>query len=407
MPNDDMQYHLRIRQWRLNEIQNKIAEQTRVKELRDDPLAASHSTKYQSYISRLERYSNNIDKIRGEYRVREGYLQSANQIVHRIRELAIQGANSTYTKEQKQMMAGEINEHLEELVSLANARSGDGKTLFSGDSLRDDPFRDLRGNVEGAEGRVITSVLYTGGASRNTAEISEGNFIPATVSGGEVFWAEQQELISDVAADEYVVENESVIRIDDAEIRLSAGDNVYSIMAKINSSEAAVKASLDPVNNSLVLKTTYPHQLRMEDGENGTVLQDLGVVSGTGKPPYNLDTDARVSGGSLFDMVISLRDKLLKGDSLDVGGTGIKGIEMAQSNLLTSLAELGSRTDRIDTVQSRIEYELPEMAGRNSNEVDLDISKAIMDMKILEYTHQAALQTAGRILQPTLLNFLR
>ncbi len=407
MPNDDMQYHMRIRQWRLNEIQNKIAGQTRVKELRDDPLAASHSTKYQSYITRLERYSNNIDKIRGEYRVREGYLQSANQIVHRVRELAILGANSTYTTEDKQKMAAEINELLEELVAIGNARSGDGKSLFSGDSLQENPFRDLRGNVEGADGRVITSVLYTGGAARNEAEISEGNFVPATVTGSEVFWAEQQELISDVAADEYVVEDDSVIRIDDTEINLSAGDNVYSIMAKINNSAAAVKSSLDPVNNSLVLKTTYPHQLRLEDGVGGTVLQDLGVVTGLGQPPHNIDPDARVSGGSLFDMVISLRDKLYRGDTLDVGGAGLKGIEMAHGNLLTSLAALGARTERMDTVQSRISYELPEMTGRNSNEVDLDLSEAIMDMKVLEYTHQAALNTAGRILRPTLLDFLR
>lgn len=35
------------------------------------------------------------------------------------------------------------------------------------------------------------------------------------------------------------------------------------------------------------------------------------------------------------------------------------------------------------------------------------MSEAITDLKMLEYTHKAAMQTAARILQPTLLDFLR
>jgi flagellar hook-associated protein 3 FlgL len=35
------------------------------------------------------------------------------------------------------------------------------------------------------------------------------------------------------------------------------------------------------------------------------------------------------------------------------------------------------------------------------------MTKAITDLKMLEYTQKAAMQVAGRILQPTLLDFLR
>ena len=34
MPNMDMLYHMRIREWKMNELQNKMASQTRIKELR-------------------------------------------------------------------------------------------------------------------------------------------------------------------------------------------------------------------------------------------------------------------------------------------------------------------------------------------------------------------------------------
>jgi len=188
---------------------------------------------------------------------------------------------------------------------------------------------------------------------------------------------------------------------------LKAGDNVHAVIAKINDSHAAVKASLDPVRNSLVIETTVPHQLMIEDVGAGTVLRDLGIVSGNGRPPQNLAQDARVSGGSLFDMVISLRDQLYKGDTLDIGGAGLKGITMAQNNLISQIAKIGSRDTRMQEVKERLLTDIPVVQETNSRLVDLDFAEAITELKMLEYNHKAALQTAGRILQPTLLDFLR
>ena len=406
-PNDDMQYYLRRQESRMNELQNGIASQSRIDDLRDDPLAAAHSVKYQSHITRLERYLNNNAKVQGKIQIASQYLQSANELMHRVRELAVQGANGTYNDEQRKMMAVEVNELLNELVEVANARYGDGTTMFSGDANRDQPFVSLRGNVAGADGQVLTSVLYTGGAANNRAEISEGGYIGTNVSGAEVFWAENQEVFTDVNATEFVVRSDSSVFIDGTEVELRAGDNVYAVIAKINESDAAVKAGLDPVGNSLVLRSTFPHQLRLEDGQGSSVFQELGVVSGMGEPPYNYAAESRVAGGSVFDMVIYLRDRLFSGETLQVGGAGLKGIDQAQNNLLTALAELGSRSERLGITESRIATELPELISLNSQEVDLDLTQAIIDLKALEYSHRAALQAAGRILPQTLLDFLR
>jgi len=402
-----MQHHLRLREFKMNELQNKMAEQTRIKELRDDPLAAAHSTKYQSHITRLERYLDNTGKLQGRLQVAEQYLQSGNELLHRVRELAIQGANGTYTADQRRMMATEVNSYLSELVEIANARSGDGTAMFGGDALAANPFRTLSGSVPGSNGLVLTDVMYIGGPARSQAEVSEGSLIETTFAGGDIFWAEQHAIMTDVNAATYSVDDAATLLIDGVNIDLKAGDNVYSIIAKINESDAAVRASLDPVQNSLVLRSTYPHQLRIEDGAGSTVLQDLGVVTGRDEPPHNLAPEARVSGGSVFDMIMYVRDQLWNGDVIDVSGAGLRGLDQAQHNLLASLADLGTRSERLQIIESRISYEIPEMRRRNSEEVDLDLSEAILDLKMLEYAHQAALQTAGRVLRQTLLDFLR
>jgi flagellar hook-associated protein 3 FlgL len=103
-------------------------------------------------------------------------------------------------------------------------------------------------------------------------------------------------------------------------VQLREGDNVYQVMAKINDAGAGAKASLDPVSGSLMLETTSPRQLWLTD-ESGSVFQDLGILrDADSPPPQNISNDARIFGGSAFDAIIRLRDDLLQGDTIDIGG---------------------------------------------------------------------------------------
>lgn len=408
MPNDNMQYYLRRREFELNRLQSQMGSQTRIQNLRDAPLSAAHSTRYQSHLTRLERFQDNVELTQSRHRVTEGYIREAVDIVQRIRELGIQGANGTYSQEDSIAMANEVNVLLNELVTIANGENGEGATVFSGQRTRSIPFRVFHGNVENAAGEVITSVDYVGDIGERSAEIAEGAFITTNFPGNRVFWAEQQQIYSTVDATSYQVPDAASFSIDDVRIDVTPGDNVYSIISKINESAAPVRARLDPVQNSLVLESTTPHQIWLRDGEGESVLQDLGLlVDGDSPPPRNIAPSAQVYGGSLFDMVMNLRDQLYEGDVIDVGGSALQGIDSGLRNLLGNLGRLGAQSTRLDFAFGRLEHERPEMATRNSEEVDIDISEAATELRMLEYTHRATLSTAGRILQPTLLDFLR
>lgn len=404
---NDMQYQLQKRNESMYELNSKMGSQTRLHSLRDDPLAAAHSTRYLSKIDHLKRYAVNAERVQGDFRIVEGYMQSANRILHRIRELAVQGANDTFTRDDKQAMGQEINQLLNELIEIGNAKYADGTSMFAGDKTTTTPYRVLMGNVEGRDGMVVRSVEYRGSINPSKVEIGQESYVNKHFAGTEVFWAEQQQILSDVNAQDYTVTEDTFIRIDGEVIRLDAGDNVHTIVAKINDSNAQVKAGLDPVRNSITLSTTSPHQLWLEDAPESTVLQDLGVVTEIGRPPFNISPDADASGGSLFDMVMYLRDQLYEGDTIDIGGGALKGIDLAQSKLVNVMSDLGAQDERLQVTMRRIEYEVPQLMEQNSEEVDLDVAKAITDLKTLEQAHKAALGAASRIIQPTLLDFLR
>lgn len=408
MPNDDMQYYARLREERMLNQQNQIASQNRIQELRDDPAAAAHATRHQSYLYRLERYSENIEMAQLRHRETEVYMQEAVGILQRVRELALQGANGTYTQAETRAMATEVNQLLNQLVQAANAKGSDGAMLFAGDRTKTEPFRPIEGRIDGFDEPVIAQVQYLGTNAQNRTEVAEGAYVPLNFPGSQVFWAERQQIFSSVEATGYVVQQDASIFVDDVEIGLRAGDTISAIIAKINDSGAPVRARLDPIQSSLVLETTSAQQLWLSDGEGGQVLQDLGILNEQGNaPPQNLASSARVFGGSMFDMLITLRDQLAEGDTIDIGGRALGGIDSGLDSLLGRLGTLGSYDERLQITYERTEAAIPEITERYSNEVDVDLTEAITELRMLEYTHRAALGAAARVIQPTLLDFLR
>jgi flagellar hook-associated protein 3 FlgL len=410
MPNTDSQFYLRRQDSQISKLQSQIASENRIHELRDDPLAASHAVRYKSYLARLERFEKNTLAAKDHFNLTYAYMNEALSIMHRLRDLSVQGANGTYTPEDLKMMGVEVNELLKELVSISNKTGPDGKQLFAGDKAFTEPFRIMEGRVPGADESMITMVEYRGaGASRKT-EISDRSYINLDIGGGELFWAEKMTIFSGVNAANYRVNSPGSFFIDGVEIRVNPGDTLPAIVAKINDSPAPVKAFIDPDTRGLALEGTSPHLIRAEDGAGGaTVLKDLGIIKGNmeNNAPNWDTTRSRVAGGSLFDMIIRLRDGLFRGDQDFIGSQGVAGIDLAFNNLITRTADIGSRQERVEMVWQRINQEIPNVTTQLARETSVNMMDAATDLKMMDYAHKAALQTAARILPPTLLDFLR
>jgi flagellar hook-associated protein 3 FlgL len=416
MPSIDMQYYMRRQEEGLSNIQSKIGAQSRILELRDDPLAASHAVRYESYIARLERFEKNTLYAKDHYNAVYAYMNETNSVLQRIRELAVAGANGTYTPDDLKIMAGEVNELVKELVSLANTVGPDGRQLFAGDKVFTEPFRLVEGTVAGGGESMVVRVEYRGaGASRKT-EISDTTYVDLDLGGGEAFWAEKMQVFSTIDATDYRVNAPGSFFIDGVEIGVAPGDTLPSLVAKINDSPAPVKAYIDPETRGLVLEGTNAHLIRAEDrvGPDGSidsgahVLRDLGIIRGNmeNNAP-NWSDSANVYGGSVFDMVIRVRDALYRGDQDSIGSQGIGGIDLALANVQARIGQVGSRQERAQETWERLNQEIPDVTSSLARESSLDFTTAATDLKMMEFAHQASLQTAAKLLPPTLLDFLR
>jgi len=413
MINNTMIYNLQRHQTSMDSIQDQLATGKNVRLPRDNPIASTNQMLYRTRLSEIDQYIANINEAQSRLNEVDTALQSIVDILHRVRVLSVQGAHGIYTNfELKEAVATEINQLLEQAVTIANSKGSTGRSIFGGYKTgtedQPNPFVPIYMTLTaGRQGDAMIGVEYRGNIGGQTREVGLGNFMDVNLPGNTVFWATDQILSSNFDATDYSAVSNQAIKIDGKEILISAGDNLDLIIDKINNAGLSVLASKGGLNN-LILSSTTPHQIWLEDKGSGTVLQDLGLINKSfPQPPNNIDTTVTVGGMSLFEMIIQVRDDLVRGDHELVGGRDLGLIDMGLDNLLKYLAHIGSKQNRMEHAAKKSEYEkgnLTEILAKNEG---IDYAETIMNFKWLESVHQYALSVGARTIRPTLMDFLR
>ncbi len=413
MLNNTMIYNLNRHQSDMDKVQDMLATGKNVRTPRDNPIASTNQMLYQTKLTETDQYIQNISEAKSKLEETDAALQSAMRIFQRLRVLTVQGANGIYSNfELKEAAATEINELLEQLVSIANTRGANGRPIFGGYQTGTEeipnPFVPIYQTLTaGNQGDAMTGVEYRGNIGELMREVGTGENLDVNVPGNKVFWATNQVLTSNKDATEYASETNQMVRIDGKEISISAGDNLDMIIDKINNAGLSVKA-LKGGRNNLILETTAPHQLWLEDAGSGRVFKDLGLINSEfPHPPNNIDPTVTVNGMSVFEMAIQLRDDLVRGDQELVGGRDLGLLDMGLDNILKHVSAVGARQSRVDELAKRAEYDKSNVLAMLSKTEGIDIPETIMNLKWLETVHQYALAVGAKTIRATLMDFLR
>jgi flagellar hook-associated protein 3 FlgL len=233
-------------------LQNNIATGIKHRVPRENPIGVSHSITYDRILFELGQFEKNVDDGRSRINVAETALGGATEILQRIRELGIQGANGVYTKEDRAKIATEMDQLLNELVHIANTQYK-GRSVFAGNDTLENPFKAVRTYSKYAGKEIIQQVEYLGDMGPQNREISRGNTVAVNVPGNEVFWAERSSLFSSVDATNYVLPSDSRVRLNGVIVQFKAGDNIEMIVNRINGAPVPVRASVNRMNGGISL----------------------------------------------------------------------------------------------------------------------------------------------------------
>jgi flagellar hook-associated protein 3 FlgL len=85
----------------------------------------------------------------------------------------------------------------------------------------------------------------------------------------------------------------------------------------------------------------------------------------------------------------------------------LNGLDVALDRMLKSAADIGTRTNRIEIAQQVNEDLQLSLASRSAAIENVDLAKTIMNLQMQQTGYQAALGATAKVIQPTLLDFLR
>lgn len=95
------------------------------------------------------------------------------------------------------------------------------------------------------------------------------------------------------------------------------------------------------------------------------------------------------------------------GDSSQLGGTLLEDVDVHIDNFLALRSEAGAKANRLEAAKMKNEEESFNMTELLSKTEDIDFAEKIMQYMMMENIYLASLSTGAKIMQPSLLDFLK
>lgn len=150
-------------------------------------------------------------------------------------------------------------------------------------------------------------------------------------------------------------------------------------------------------------------------GDGGIVAREIGpgvsvqinTLVNTGTPPL-----LGVGGGDggLIDTLRNISAHLKGGTAADANALRTTDIRALQANLTSineAQANIGATVNRLDAAEDRLGAITEAATQLLSDTEDVDAPTAILELNTAQTVYEAALKTGARIIQPSLLDFLR
>ncbi|MBL8266924.1 flagellar hook-associated protein FlgL [Steroidobacter sp.] len=379
----------------LAKLQNQVALGTRVSTPADDPIAFVHIQELQRAQSESEQFAKNSTLAKNRLSIEEQAFVDTTNVMTRVRELVVQAGNvGTLSNSDRESIAAELSQRLDELRSIANRQDGNGEYLFSGYSTRTEPF-------SGSNGAAIS---YVGDQGARQLQISSTQKIPDSHNGYQVFMDIPEGNGTFVTAVNASNTGSGAMGIGSVVDRAAWVPDDYTITF---TSATAYEITDGATPANVVQTGTYT---------SGSAITFNGVsVTVTGAPATGDTFEVnRSRSESIFQTIGDVVDILRQpaGDAASNAklSSAIQGslqqLDQATDHFLGVRAQVGVRLATIDSVDATREALDIDTASTLSDLRDLDYAQALTKMNQQLVGLQAAQMSYSKISNLSLFNYL-
>ncbi|MEK4285465.1 MULTISPECIES: flagellar hook-associated protein FlgL [Ureibacillus] len=282
---------------KMGKLQEQITSGKKFVRLSDDPVSAVRGMSYRTDLNKAEQFTRNMLMVNTWLDTTDDALDQVGSALQRVKELIVQAANDTNTKEDRDKIKVEINQIRQQLKDIANTKVAD-KYIFSGTKTHS-PIFNTDGQYNGDNINSEDVII----------EVFDGITLNVNITGEVLF------------------------------------KDIDDFMAQV----------------------------------------------------YNL-LDSGASGSQITEAL---------GMELNDGTGTIPALDKLYENVLAERSDVGARQNRVEMMTHRLSKHGINITKRLSENEDVDYAKAITEMVTAESIHQAALSVGAKIIQQTLVDFIR
>ena len=141
-------------------IENQLSSGKVISKPSDNPYLTTRVMNLDSSISQNEKYKTNIEDSQGWVNTTDSSMQSIIDVIQKVRELTVQGANGSLSDEDMKSIGVEIEQNIEHIAQIGNSNY-DGRYIFGGQETMKQPIEIVGGvltNVNGDSGRIAREI---------------------------------------------------------------------------------------------------------------------------------------------------------------------------------------------------------------------------------------------------------
>lgn len=352
---DQVTRNLQKNRTEMADLQNQTATQKKVTKPSDDPIASARILALRTDDRAYGQFIKNMHHARSFLEATDTTLGELSELLMRLKELAVQQANDAgASSETRRVVAEEVSQSFNQAIQIGNRKLGE-RYLFGGQRTTQAPFTPAGD--------------YNGDDNDLKVQIHKDSFIAANLPGDRVFLGRG-------------IGKDGIIR-SKSETPQRAED-----LPQFKNQEEQRKLK----NQEMTIENV---EMRAPASVSSKALKVEAIDEGLA----NQGTDILKTIKN-FEIALRVNDKYEIQESLD-------RLDSALSQVTGARAQVGARLQTLNMNFDSMQKNLVDNKTTTSFLEDVDLFQVISDMSKSESTLKATLETSGRLVQPTLLDFLK
>jgi flagellar hook-associated protein 3 FlgL len=415
--NNIVQGNLANNYTKIARLQEQLSSGKAITRPSDNPVDATNSLELRADLGSMYQWKRNSEDGSSYLAVVDSTLTKGTEIFQRARERAIQGANDTLTAQDRLYIGKDVRESvLNQMITLANT-SYKGDYSFSGHRIDLPPYELKGGNFQLDSGN-LTAPLGPAPVTIDLWDTNVSDSINAQVAPFPDGVAQGNARATLMVPGSLQIAGATMVEGTDYRVDYVNGKVELLSAVGVNAANSATGLSFNyewvrHAENAVDVDIDGAI-LRQVDKEAPMKI-NVSAKDVFGQPHDNGDDNSQNTFASIVRLMEGLHGQGAGSVGQPVGtniasttiiNDSIRGLDTGLRRVLDTAAETGARGNRVDLGIQRLEDREIETRRIQSELEDLDFAKAISDFSLAQAVFEASLQSASKVLQPSLANYL-